>query len=68
MVKYTPCLKNVPLLTCYNLDTHDSITIIFRTNVIEKVGNLNVLYFPTSPDNACALPGQTGNPKIAFLT
>jgi len=31
--------KNVPPLTCYNLDTHDSITIIFGTSVTKKVGN-----------------------------
>ena len=33
---------------CCNLDTHGSITIIFGTSVTEKVGNQNVLYFPTS--------------------
>jgi len=50
---YTPRLKkNVPPLTCYNLDIHGSITIIFGTGVTEKVGNQNVLYFPTSP-NLC---------------
>jgi len=32
--------------------THSSITIIFGTNVTEKVGNQNILYFPTSP-NKC---------------
>jgi len=42
------CLKNVPHLTCYNLYTHGSIATIFGTNVAEKVGNQNVLYFPTS--------------------
>jgi len=42
--------KNVPPLTCYNLDVHGSITIIFGTNVTEQVGNQNVLYFPTSPN------------------
>jgi len=30
--------------------THGSITIIFGTLVTEKVGNQNVLYFPTSPN------------------
>jgi len=44
--------KNVPPLTCYNLDVHGSITIIFGISVTEKVGNQNVLYFPTSP-NLC---------------
>jgi len=42
--------KNVrPPLTCYNIDTHSSITIIFGISVTEQVGNQNVLYFPTSP-------------------
>jgi len=44
--------KNVPPLTCYNLDIHGSITIIFGTHVIEEIGNQNILYFPTSP-NLC---------------
>ena len=41
-------LKNVSHLTCYNLYIHGSIATIFGTNVAEKVGNQNVLYFPTS--------------------
>jgi len=35
--------KNVPPLTCYNLDTHDPITIIFGRNVTENVRNQMVL-------------------------
>ena len=42
--------KNVPPLPCYNLDIHGLITIIFGISVTEKIGNQNVLYFPTSPD------------------
>jgi len=42
--------KNVPPLTCYDLYTHGSIATIFGINVAEKVGNQNVLYFPTSPN------------------
>ena len=45
----TLCLKNVPPLTYYNLYIHGSIGTIFGTNVAEKIGNQNVLYFPTSP-------------------
>jgi len=41
--------KNVPPLTCYNLYIHGSIATFFGTNVAKKVGNQNVLYFPTSP-------------------
>jgi len=42
--------KNVPPLPCYNLDIHGLITIIFGISVTEKIGNQNVLYFPTSPN------------------
>jgi len=49
---YTVSQKNVPPLTCYNLDIHFSITIIFGTRVTEKVCNQNIIYFPTSP-NLC---------------
>jgi len=31
------------------LYTHGSIATIFDINVAEKVGNQNILYFPTSP-------------------
>jgi len=34
-VTHILCLKNVPPLTCYNLDIHDPITIIFNTSVTE---------------------------------
>ena len=44
--------KNVPPLTCNNLDTHGSIMITFDTSVTAEVGNQNLLYFPTSP-NLC---------------
>jgi len=44
------CLKNVPPLTCYNLYIHGSIATIFGKNVADKVGNQNVLCFPTSPN------------------
>jgi len=33
----TPCLKNVPPLTCYNLDMHDPVAVIFGRSVTEKV-------------------------------
>jgi len=38
----TPCLKSVPPLTCYNLDIHGLLTMIFGTTVTKKVGNQNV--------------------------
>jgi len=64
--KYTLCLKNVPPLTCYNLYTHCPITTtLIGANVTKKVGNPNVLYFPTYLTSALALPRETGNPQIA---
>ena len=57
--------KNVPPSTCYNLDVHGSITVIFHTNVSEKLGNYNILSFPPHLSSASALPGETGNPEIA---
>jgi len=40
---------------------------IFDKNVAEKVGNQNVLYFSPHLTNASALPGETGNPEIAYF-
>ena len=42
--------KRPTFTTCYNFYIHSSIATIFGTNVAEKVGNQNVLYFPTSPN------------------
>jgi len=44
---------------------HESILIIFGTNITEKVGNEQVLYFLPHITNASALPGQMQNTKIA---
>jgi len=41
--------KNVPPLTCYNLDIHGPIAVIFRRSVTEKVGNQTLLCLLTSP-------------------
>jgi len=47
---YTVSQKNVPQLQLAIIFyIHSSITTIFGTNVAEKVGNQNVLYFPTTP-------------------
>jgi len=40
--------KNVPLLTCYNLDIHNPITIIFDRSVTKKVRNQKVLCYLTT--------------------
>jgi len=34
--------------TCYYFYIHSSIATIFGTNDAEKVGNQNILYFPTT--------------------
>ena len=48
-LKYTLCLKkNVLRLTWCNVYIHGSIATIFGTNVAAKVGNENIVYFPTS--------------------
>ena len=49
-------------MTCYSIDIHCLITIIFGTSVTEKVRNQNVLYFPTSP-NLCFFCTTWGNRK-----
>jgi len=41
--------KNVPHLTCYNLDIHNPITIIFGGSVTTIVRNQVMLCFLTSP-------------------
>ena len=47
----TLCLKKrATFTTCCNFYIHSSIATIFDINVAEKVGNQNVLYFPTSPN------------------
>jgi len=51
---YTLCFKNVPPLTCYNLDIHDPITIIFGRIVTGKVANQTMLCFPRHPSSASA--------------
>jgi len=40
--------KRPTFTTCYNFYIHSSIAKIFGINVAEKVGNQNVLYFPTT--------------------
>ena len=58
--------KNVPPSTCYNLDIHDPITIIFGRSITEKVRNRTMLCFPTSPiSSAATLPCEIRNQKTA---
>jgi len=59
--------KRPTFTTCCYFYIHSSIATIFGTNVAEKAGNQNVLYFifPPHITSASALPGETGNPEIA---
>jgi len=41
--------KNVPPSTCYNINIHDPITIIFGKNITGKAKYHMMLCFPTSP-------------------
>ena len=63
---YTVSQKNVPPLICYNFYVHGLIATIFGKNVVEKVGNQKPYFiFPPHMTNASAVPGETGNPKMA---
>jgi len=58
--------KNVPRLVCYNFDTREWILIFFGRNVTVAIKRS----FTMSPQITCAsaLPGKTGNTKIALFT
>jgi len=62
----TLCLKKrrtSEALTCYSLDVHCPITIIFGSCVTEKVRNRTMLCLPTSLSGVSALPCERGNPE-----
>jgi len=64
----TLCLKkNVPPSTCYNLNMHDPITIIFGRSVTQKVWNIWWFDFPPHLSSASALPCEIGNPEDSTL-
>jgi len=46
--QYTVSQKRPTFTTCYDFYIHSSIATIFGTNVAEKVGNQNKVYFPTT--------------------
>jgi len=47
---FSPCILyyTLQLAIIFTYTLHSSIATIFGTNVAEKAGNQNVLYFPTS--------------------
>ena len=55
--------KNVPPSTCYNLDIHDPITIIFGRSVTEKARNQTMLCFPTSHIYCFCITLQNRKPR-----
>ena len=61
MLKVIFCLAGVTTLSRYNSDIHESILIIFGSNVTKKVGNQKYFNFPLHQTSASALPGETGN-------
>jgi len=59
--------KRPTFTTCYNFYIHSSIVIIFRINVAEKVGNQNILYFPTTPNSCfCTIWGNRKPENCVF--
>jgi len=61
---YTPCLKNVPPLACYNFDTREWILILFGRNVTDEVCNQETLYYAIW--NNCASGKTKKNTKMHF--
>jgi len=61
-------LKNVTTLSRYNSDIHESILVLFRTNVTEKVCKqqyVAYLIFPPQQTSASALIREMQKHKIA---
>jgi len=63
ITNYTVSQKNVPPLTCYNIDMHGLIAIIFGISVTEKVGNQNILHFLISPNLCFCTTWGNGKPE-----
>jgi len=57
--------KNVTILSRYNSDIHESISVIFGVNITEKVDNQNVLYFPCHLTSVLHYPAKCRNTKIS---
>ena len=60
--------KNVTTLSRYNSDIHESILIIFGTNVPEKVGNQRCFIFPPHLTSASVLPDEMKKDKTSSLS
>jgi len=55
-------------LACYNFDTRERILVFLGRNVTDKVNNQKRFTMPPEITCASALPGKTGNTKIAVFT
>ena len=68
MHRYTPCLKNVPPLACYNFDTREWILTFFGRNVVDKVSCHKVLYYATSSNLYFCTTWQNGKHGNCIFT
>jgi len=66
IIIYTVFQKHVLRTTCYNLDIHDPITVIFGRTVSDKVRNHTML-FSDLTYSASVLPCKIGKPQNAAL-
>jgi len=64
----TLCPKKVTTLSRYNSDIHESILIIFGTNVLEKYAIKRYFIFSPQPTSASALPGEMKKNKNSILS
>ena len=68
MCRYTPCLKNVPQLYCYNFETWEWILIFFGRNVTDRTSNQKHITMPPQMTCASALPGKTEKHENCIFT
>ena len=56
----TRCLKNVPLLACYNFDTRERLLTFFDRNTTDKASKQKTLYSATSNNVCFCITWQNG--------
>jgi len=62
------CVKNVPHLTCYNLDIHNPIAIKFVAEMLLRKQQIRRCFvFPPHLSSASALSSKRGNPEDSAL-
>jgi len=60
--------KNVTPLPCHNFDIRERMLIFFGRDATDKVSDQKTFTRPPQITCASALPGKTGNRKLAFFT